>query len=88
MSSGIMRPILFGGAVALAVTAYYGFSQHQKVEDYRAAHAALKAERDTLLAKTDQLGADAAAAKRALQEAEAKMATLQAAVDTKKTATR
>lgn len=87
--SGIIRPVLFGGALAIAVTGYYAFSQHQKVEDYRTAHAALKAERDSLLAKTDALGRDAALAKRALQEAEAKMASLQAsAVDTKKTATR
>ncbi len=88
MSSGILRPILFGGAVAFAVTAYYGFNQHQKVEDYRAAHAALKVERDKLIAKTDELGREAATAKRALLEAEGKMATLQAAVDTKKTVTR
>jgi hypothetical protein len=88
MTSGIIRPILFGAVVALGVTGYYGFSQHQKVQDYRAAHAALKAERDSLLAKTDALGRDAAVAKRALQEAEAKMATLQAAGEPKKTATR
>ena len=85
MSSGIIRPILFGAVVALGVTGYYAFSQHQKVEDYRAAHTAMKAERDALLAKTDSLGRDAAMAKRALQEAEAKMADLQA--DPKKTAT-
>ncbi|MGE4063465.1 MAG: hypothetical protein AB7E79_08855 [Rhodospirillaceae bacterium] len=88
MSAAIIKPVLFGAIIALGVTGYYGFSQHQKVEDYRSAHAALKAERDSLLAKTDQLGRDAAMAKRALQEAEAKMASLQAAADTKKTATR
>lgn len=88
MSSGIIRPVLFGAVIALGVTGYFAFSQHQKVEDYRAAHAALKAERDALLVKTDALGRDAAVAKRALQEAEAKMATMQAAIDTKKTATR
>lgn len=85
--SGIIRPALFAAVVALGATSYYAFGQHQKVEDYRTAHAALKAERDALLAKTDELGRDAAVAKRALQEAEAKMATLQSG-DTKKTATR
>ncbi len=87
MSSGIMRPILFAAVVALGASGYYGFSQHQKVEDYRAAHAALKAERDSLLAKTDELGRDAAMAKKGLLEAEAKIATLESAT-TKKTATR
>lgn len=85
--SGILRPALFGAVVALAATGYYAFSQHQKVEDYRTAHATLKAERDALLVKTDQLGRDAAVAKRALQEAEAKMAEVPAA-GAKKTATR
>lgn len=88
MSSGIVRPVLFGAVIALGVTGYYAFSQHQKVEGYRTAHAALKAERDSLLAKTDQLGRDAAMAKRALQDAEAKVASLQAAADTKKVTTR
>ena len=86
--SGIIRPALFAGAVALAVTGYYAFSQHQKVENFRAAHAAIKAERDTLLTKVDELGAEAAVAKRALQEAEAKVASLQEAAAPKKTATR
>ncbi len=88
MSPGIIRPVLLGGAIALALAAYYGFNQHQKVESYRAAHAQLKGERDSLLAQTDALGRDAAMAKRALQEAEAKMTALQAAVDTKKPAAR
>jgi len=86
--SGIIRPVLFGAVVALAVTGYYGFSQHQKVENFRAAHAAIKAERDKLLTQIDELGRDAAIAKRALQEAEAKMASLQEAAAPKKTATR
>ncbi len=90
MSAAIIRPVLFAAVVAIAATGYYGFSQHQKVEDYRAAHASLKAERDSLLAKTDQLSGEAAAAKRAQQEAEAKVAELQTAAPatTKKTATR
>ena len=88
MSAGIIRPVLFGSVVALAATGYYGLSQHQKVEDYRAAHASLKAERDSLLAKTDQLSGEAAAAKRAQQEAEAKIAELETAGPAKKTATR
>jgi hypothetical protein len=86
--SGIIRPVLFAAVVALAATGYYGFSQHQKVENFRAAHAAIKAERDTLLTKVDELGRDAALAKRALQEAEAKMASLQEAAAPKKTVTR
>lgn len=88
MSSGIMRPVLFGAVIALAATGYYGFSQHQKVEDYRSAHATLKAERDSLLVKTDKLSGEAAAAKRAQQEAETKVAALETASTTKKTATR
>jgi cell division protein FtsB len=88
MSAGIIRPVLFGSFVALAATGYYGFSQHQKLEDYRAAHASLKAERDSLLAKTDQLSGQAAAAKRAQQEAEAKVAALETASTAKKTAAR
>lgn len=88
MSAGIIRPVLFGAVVALAATGYYGFSQHQKVEDYRSAHSTLKAERDSLLAKTDQLSSEAAAAKRALQEAEAKVAALETASTAKKTASR
>ncbi len=87
MSSGIIRPVLFAAVIALAGTGYYAFSQHQKVEEYRAAHAALKTERDSLLAKTDQLSGEAAAAKRAQLEAEAKVAKLETA-STKKTATR
>jgi cell division protein FtsB len=83
-----MRPVLFGAVVALGATGYYGFSQHQKVEDYRAAHASLKAERDSLLAKTDQLSGEAAAAKRAQQEAEAKVAALETTGTAKKTAAR
>ncbi|MGE3475327.1 MAG: hypothetical protein AB7H70_05930 [Rhodospirillaceae bacterium] len=88
MSAGIIRPVLFGSVLALAATGYYGFSQHQKVEDYRSAHASLKAERDSLLAKTDQLSSEAAAAKRAQQVAEAKVAELETAGAAKKTAAR
>lgn len=88
MAPGIIRPILFGGAVAFLLTGYYAFSQHQMVKEYRTAHATLKAQRDSLLAKTDDLGRDAAVAKRALQEAEAKVATLTAAAETKKPTTR
>lgn len=87
MSSGIIRPVLFGAVVALAASGYYGFTQHQKVNDFRAAHAALKAERDQLILKNDEVSRDAAKAKLALQEAEAKMATLQP-VDAKKSVTR
>ena len=87
MSSGIIRPVLFGAVIALAASGYYGFTQHQKVNDFRAAHAALKAERDQLILKNDEVSRDAAKAKLALQEAEAKMATLQP-VDAKKSVTR
>lgn len=87
MSSGIMRPALFAAVVALGASGYYGFNQHQKVEGYRTAHAALKAERDSLLAKTDQLSRDAAMAKKAQLEAEAKVATLETSA-TSKTAKR
>lgn len=87
MSSGIIRPALFAAVVALAATGYYGFTQHQKVSDFRASFAALKAERDQLILKNDEATRDAAKAKIALQEAEAKMATLQP-VDAKKTVTR
>lgn len=76
-SGGILRPALFAAVVALGATGYYAYSQHSKVEAYRTAHASLTAERDALIAKTEDLTTAAESTKRQLQEAEAKVAELE-----------